>query len=307
MNPARTVVIVYNRFAGDGKSIAMLADAQSELSYRWVTIDCTRTDTLFASLAALDPVLTSAIVVFGGDGTLNRCLPALRECPIPIYLFPVGTVNDLAFQLGLEADWKQVVSMIDQARYTPVRVLEVNGCPFAVYGALGFGADMSRYMRRTRGLLGPLRRTVPLFVGPILTLAAILLSRGPRMLRIVTDTESLELSTPGLYIANRSRFNRTIDLGWDPECHPGKFRAIVFKAMSRRKLCRTMTRLAYFRRLEAIRDSVMIIDTSEMLIESMDDSPLRMFAEGEPVAEGLRLSINAASRSMLFFGAAKAE
>jgi hypothetical protein len=32
-----------------------------------------------------------------------------------------------------------------------------------------------------------------------------------------------------------------------------------------------------------------------------------MFAEGEPVAEGLRLSIHAASHPMLFFGAAKAE
>lgn len=307
MIPARTVVIVYNRSAGDGKSIARLADAHSESSYRWVTVDCTPIDTLFASLAALDPTHTAAIVVFGGDGTLNRCLPALRECPIPIYVFPAGTVNDLAFQLGLEADWKQVVSMIDQARYRPVRVLEVNGCPFAVYGALGFGADMSRYMRRTRGLLRPLRRAAPRSVGPILTLAAILLSRGPRMLRIVSDSETFELSTPGLYIANRSRFHRNIDLGWDLESHPGKFRAIVFKTMPKRKLCRTMMRLARLRRLEAIRSSVMIIDTTEMLIESMDHSPLQMFAEGEPVAEGLRLSINAASRPVLFFGATKAE
>lgn len=307
MNSAKTVVIVYNRLAGDGKSIAMLANADCDSSYRWVTIDCTPINLLFTSLAALDPALTSAIVVFGGDGTLNRCLPALRECPIPIYVFPVGTVNDLAFQLGLKADWKQVVSMIDQARYSPVRVLEVNGCPFAVYGALGFGADMSRYMRRTRGLLGPLRRTSPLSVGPILTLAAIFLSPGPRILRIASDTETFELSTPGLYIANRSRFHRNIDLGWDPECHSGKFRAIVFKAMPRTKLCHTMMRLAYFRSLEAIRDSVIIIDTSEMLIESKDEKPLQMFAEGEPVAEGFRLSINAASRPMLFFGAAKTE
>ena len=196
--------------------------------------------------------------------------------------------------------------MIDQARYTPVRVLEVNGCPFAVYGALGFGADMSRYMRRTRGLLGPLRRTVPLFVGPILTLAAILLSRGPRMLRIVTDTESLELSTPEL------------------TCQPFPFQSHHRPRLGSRMPSRQVSRdrfqsdveektlsyddaSRYFRRLEAIRDSVMIIDTSEMLIESMDDRPLRMFAEGEPVAEGLRLSIHAASRPMLFFGAAKSE
>jgi hypothetical protein len=51
----------------------------------------------------------------------------------------------------------------------------------------------------------------------------------------------------------------------------------------------------------------MIIDTNKMLIESMDDSPLRMFADGEPVAEGPCLRINAVSRPMLFFGAAKAE
>jgi len=305
MNLVRTVVILYNRLAGDGKSIALLADAQSESSYRWVTVDCTQTETLFASLAALDPLLTAAIVVFGGDGTLNRCLPALRECPIPVYIFPAGTVNDLAFQLGLKADWKQVASMIEQAQYMPFHALEVNGCPFAIYGALGFGADMSRYMRRTRALLGPLRRTLPLLIGPILTLAAILLSRGPRLLRIGTDTGTFELPTPGLYIANCSRFNRTIDLGWDPQCHPRKFRAIVFKAMPRRKLCRTMIRLGYFRKLEAIRDSVMVIDTSEMLIESMDDGPLRMFAEGEPVAEGPRLSINVSTRPLLLFRRSK--
>lgn len=297
----KTVVIIFNRCAGDGKSFAMLAEAQRESSYRWVTIDCAHAETLSKELPALDPSSTAAIVVFGGDGTLNRCLPFLRNCRIPVYIFPAGTVNDLAFQLGFKPDWKEVVSVIDQARHYRLQLLEANGFPFAIYGSVGFGADMSRYMHRTRGFLKPLRRAWPSAVAPLLTLVAILFSPGPTLLRISADVKTFEILTWGLYIANRSHFNRTIDLGWNPESVPGTFRVVIFKAMSRRALCRAMIRFGRLRRIEAIRDMVEVIDTSKMLIESVDGGPLRMFGEGEPVAESPRLNISISNRPLLLF------
>ncbi|MBN9022381.1 MAG: NAD(+)/NADH kinase, partial [Rhizobiales bacterium] len=45
-----------------------------------------------------------AIVVAGGDGTVNAAVPALIESGKPVGILPFGTANDLALTLGIPAD-----------------------------------------------------------------------------------------------------------------------------------------------------------------------------------------------------------
>lgn len=52
MNLPGTIVVISNRLAGDGKSLALLADAQEESSRRWVTVDCADEQTLTAARRA---------------------------------------------------------------------------------------------------------------------------------------------------------------------------------------------------------------------------------------------------------------
>ena len=64
---------------------------------------------------ALDVLLRepvgARVVVVGGDGTVNRWLPALLERGLCVGLVPLGSGNDLARALGLNRkDWRQALA-----------------------------------------------------------------------------------------------------------------------------------------------------------------------------------------------------
>ena len=51
------------------------------------------------------------VVLVGGDGTFNRCLPALLERALVVGLVPLGSGNDLARALGLQRkDWRHALA-----------------------------------------------------------------------------------------------------------------------------------------------------------------------------------------------------
>lgn len=59
---------------------------------------------LIASAARTAATSHEAIVVVGGDGTLNRVVNAIGETVVPIGLLPLGTGNDFARAIGILAD-----------------------------------------------------------------------------------------------------------------------------------------------------------------------------------------------------------
>jgi len=71
----------------------------------------------------LDPAAnSSAVLIFGGDGTLHRYLPQLSRLQIPVLVVPAGSGNDFAKAIGVcnqhiaLAAWKQFCSAGDNAR-----------------------------------------------------------------------------------------------------------------------------------------------------------------------------------------------
>ncbi|MBD3835841.1 MAG: EscU/YscU/HrcU family type III secretion system export apparatus switch protein, partial [Brevundimonas sp.] len=52
----------------------------------------------------------AAVILGGGDGTLNGAAPALMETGLPFGILPLGTANSFARTLGLQGllDWLQM-------------------------------------------------------------------------------------------------------------------------------------------------------------------------------------------------------
>ena len=129
-----------------------------------------------AGIAALPP--GSRVLLAGGDGTLQRLLPALLAGSHELALLPCGTVNDLALALGQHrAGWRGAIgpALHAPAQAMDIGVLQADGGPaqcFASSLCVGFDAavgarahqaprwlrGMPRYLMATLATLARLQR-----------------------------------------------------------------------------------------------------------------------------------------------------
>ncbi len=84
------------------------------------------------------------VVVWGGDGMVQRCVDALAGSGAVVAIIPAGTANLLATNLGIPRDLDEAVRI---ALHGPRRKLDlgkVNGEHFAVMAGAGFDGAMIR-------------------------------------------------------------------------------------------------------------------------------------------------------------------
>jgi YegS/Rv2252/BmrU family lipid kinase len=82
------------------------------------------------------------IFVWGGDGTVQRCVDALAGTPAVLAILPAGTANLLAANLGVPQDLAQAVRIGLHGDRRKLDTGSVNGERFAVMAGAGFDARM---------------------------------------------------------------------------------------------------------------------------------------------------------------------
>src|ERR1700692_601538 len=110
-----------------------------------------------------------AILIFGGDGTIHRHLPALVRLQLPVLIVPAGSGNDFARALNLRSVrdslrvWRAFESGKLQARAIDLGVIAPSASPEQAHyfcGVAGCGLDsaasrranqMPRWLRRHGG------------------------------------------------------------------------------------------------------------------------------------------------------------
>lgn len=83
-----------------------------------------------------------ALVVAGGDGTINEAINGLLDAgrPVPLGLLPLGTANVLAGELSLPRDPAKAAAVVLAGRRRRVALGEANGRAFALMAGVGFDA-----------------------------------------------------------------------------------------------------------------------------------------------------------------------
>jgi diacylglycerol kinase (ATP) len=106
----------------------------------WYEVDKSRKAPKYARRA----IARGADVVFvwGGDGTVQRCIDALACTSATIAIMPAGTANLLATNLGVPKDVAGAVEVGLHGRRRPIDTGSVNGEHFAVMAGAGFDALM---------------------------------------------------------------------------------------------------------------------------------------------------------------------
>ena len=82
------------------------------------------------------------LFVWGGDGTVQRCIDAMAGSETALAIVPAGTANLLATNLGIRQDMERAVSIGLRGERRKLDVGRFNGERFAVMAGAGFDASM---------------------------------------------------------------------------------------------------------------------------------------------------------------------
>ena len=103
------------------------------------------------------------VFVWGGDGTVQRCIDALAGKTATIAILPAGTANLLATNLGVPKDLTDAVQVGLHGHRRPIDTGSVNGEHFAVMAGAGFDALMIK--DADRGMKDRIGRAAYLWTG----------------------------------------------------------------------------------------------------------------------------------------------
>lgn len=141
----RRLLVVFNPTAGARRRrrlerfLAVLrADGASVTLFETTAVG----DALAVALRAEDH---DALVVAGGDGTINEAINGLLQRPpdaasLPLGILPLGTANVLARELGLPLDPAGAAAVVLAGARRRIAVGEANGRAFALMAGVGFDA-----------------------------------------------------------------------------------------------------------------------------------------------------------------------
>jgi YegS/Rv2252/BmrU family lipid kinase len=92
--------------------------------------------------AAVDPERYDALVVAGGDGTVNETINGLGDARLPLAILPIGTANVLAAEIGLALDPDSIAAAIAHGQPQPITLGAANGRRFILMAGVGFDAHV---------------------------------------------------------------------------------------------------------------------------------------------------------------------
>lgn len=83
------------------------------------------------------------VMIGGGDGSVNRALPALVKTQLPLLVFPLGTANNLARTYSMPNTVPEALSLIDTGEVISVDLGTVNGIYFVNVAGLGLSTQVN--------------------------------------------------------------------------------------------------------------------------------------------------------------------
>lgn len=151
----KKVVVVINQRAGRVLQVGQEAFAKA-LRGGFARHHC-ESELVFAAgeqighaLQAVSPQDTGLLVLAGGDGTLSHALDELVASPIPCAILPLGTLNLLGRDLGLDGDLDHDIDAICTGSMRAVSLAQVNGRRFHSNAGFGLLSTMARERENAR-------------------------------------------------------------------------------------------------------------------------------------------------------------
>ena len=140
----RKIAVVVNPLAGKGRANAVASLLVSKLYHFAVDY------TLYNENWPDDFSEYTAVWIVGGDGTVNYFINRYPGIKIPLTIFKGGTGNDFSWKLYGEADWKEQLDIVLNAKPQPVDAARCNNKLFLNGVGIGFDGEVLESMNTVR-------------------------------------------------------------------------------------------------------------------------------------------------------------
>jgi diacylglycerol kinase (ATP) len=228
----KKVTLVFNPISGRGKSAA--AAEVAALEFRRASLEVDVRPTAAAGdarrFAAELPADADALVVVGGDGTLNEAVTGLVR-DVPVGLVPVGTANVVARDLRLPFSPVRAARTILAGNARRIDVGRVNDRRFVAMVGVGFDGEIVRAIAAARR--GPISQLT--YVRPSI---AALRSFRARPLRLTVDGVELPEDFYGVFVCNTRCYGGHFAVAPDARIDDGVFHFAAWTDGTKARLLR---------------------------------------------------------------------
>jgi diacylglycerol kinase (ATP) len=236
---------------------------------------------------------TSAIVVVGGDGTVNRVVHAvagLGACP-PLGLIPLGTGNDFARALGVPSEPAEAARRVLAGRTVTLDLARANGRIFCTAGVLGVPASAALAVREWLEPGSALRPVAMAMGGFSYTVAGLRHVLHPGVIaeryEISHPRGTLSVRSPGVFFANTPALGGGLILPLASDATDGILEVAVIADMARPRLLAAFARFA--RGWPLPEGTLITVKASR--VEIRCEGPRRFSADGDLLGESDRWEV----------------
>ncbi|MHC4563101.1 MAG: diacylglycerol/lipid kinase family protein [Planctomycetota bacterium] len=152
VHPDKPVHLIINPRSGYGGAKRMVGELRAALKLAgWCVCDhqtrCPNDATEYAASVAGE---AGAVVVWGGDGTINEVTNALAGTNVPVLPCPAGTENLLCKELHVPLDISRLAGALEAGYVIDCDVGRINGRNFLLIIGVGFDGEVVRRLTSTR-------------------------------------------------------------------------------------------------------------------------------------------------------------
>ena len=125
----RNILMVVNPISGGEEKDDLIKEVRQAVennNYKFHLFKTTGENDIQKIKEEIDQIQPERVLVVGGDGTVKIVAEALFHKDLPIAIFPAGSANGLALNVGIPENRKQQIEVAMGDHFTNLDVLQVN-------------------------------------------------------------------------------------------------------------------------------------------------------------------------------------
>jgi diacylglycerol kinase family enzyme len=237
LKPQTPLYIVLNARSGSGKAREcqaqmhdILGEAGREHQF-FIIEEPSQIQSIAARATEAAVSNDGAVIVGGGDGTINAVAHAVLKTGRPFGVVPQGTFNYLCRTYSIPLDVEEATRALLNARLRPIQVGALNDRIFLVNASLGLHPHLLQEREEYTKQYGR-RRGVALWAG----VATLLKGYRQLLLEIEHDEGTETIRTPSLFVGNNPLQLERVGLPEAEDVQNHKLAAVIVKPVGGRTL-----------------------------------------------------------------------